>query len=305
MNILQVSPPKAGSFWLHTILKNILQKKHLPLHNFIKQQPAYEQLKHRKLSFREQAGLDMMDIEEEGNFYRVSSIFREEIMDIRDYASKATLAWTHSTFCSKSPGVLQLFDKKVIIVRDPRDRALSASRFAFTPYMQEHYPSSYTSPEEYLDGEYERLLEQWVWFYGNYLLHHEKLDLHFIFYERLLKDFQNELGKLLEYLDLKLTGFEKAELEETVSFSNMKEESPRHLQKGKSRKWVDQLTEEQQQKAIEKAGFLMDLFGYPLTASEDSLPRFPHKISKDHLLSRLEKIDWRKLYGSPVKGSIV
>lgn len=169
--------------------------------------------------------------------------------------------------------------------------------------MQEHYPSPYTSPQQYLDGEYERLLEQWVWFYGNYLLHHEKLDLHFIFYERLLKDFQNELGKLVEYLELDLTGSEKAEIEETVSFSNMKEESPRHLQKGKSRKWVDQFSEEQQQKAVEKAGFLMDLLGYSLTASENSLPHFPHEVSKDQLLNRLEKIDWRRLYTNPSMAS--
>lgn len=305
MNILQVSPPKAGSFWLHTILKNILDHKDLPVSSYIQQHPQFEQLKQKKLSFKEQAGVDMLDIEEVGNYSRVSSIFREKLTDVAKYSSRATLAWTHSTYCSKTPEVFQHFQKKVIIVRDPRDRALSAARFAFTPYMQEHYPSPYASPEEFLHAEYERLLEQWVWFYGNYLLHHKQLDLHFIFYERLLKDFQKELDDLLDYLQLSLTASEKTEIEETVSFSSMKEKSPRHLQKGKRRKWVDQLSEEQHQKAVEKAGFLMNLFGYSLTASEKSLPHFPHKISKDHLLDRLEKIDWRKLYGSPVKGSIV
>lgn len=303
MNILQISPPKAGSFWLHTILKNILHKKQLPTSSFIQQQPEYDELRHRKLSFKEQAGIDMLDIEEEGNFYRVSSIFRREISNIQQYASKATLAWTHSTYCNKTSGVFQQFDKKIIIVRDPRDRALSSSRFAFTPYMQEHYPSTYASPEEFLEGEYERLLHQWVWFYGNYLLHHEKLDLHFIFYERLLKDFQNELGRLLEYLELDLTGSEKAEIEETVSFSNMKEKSPRHLQKGKRRKWVEQLSEDQQKKAVEKAGFLMDLFGYATTASEDSLPGFPNKVPREELLNRLKKIDWRRLYTNSAMAS--
>jgi aryl sulfotransferase len=78
-------------------------------------------------------------------------------------------------------------------VRDPRDRALSSAKFAFTPYMQEHYPTEYASPEAYLEGEYERLLDQWVWYTANYLLYRKKLDIHFVFYERLLEGFPGEL----------------------------------------------------------------------------------------------------------------
>lgn len=297
MNILQISTPKAGSFWLHTILKNILSRKQLPLKSYIQQQPIFAELKNKELSFKEQAAVDMLDIEENGNYYRVSSIYREEIKSISDYASEATLAWTHSTYCNKTPKVYEHFNKKVIMVRDPRDRALSASRFAFTPYMQEHYPSTYTTPEKFLEGEFDRLLEQWVWFYGNYLLHHEELDLYFVFYERLLKDFPHELEGLLHYLELPLNASEKSEVEERVSFSSMKKRSPGHLQKGKSRKWIDQLSEVQQKKAAEKAGFLMDLFGYSLTVSQkDTPPCFPKNIPKNELLNRLSSIDWRKLY---------
>lgn len=304
MNILQVSPPKAGSFWLHTILKNILEHKNLSVTSYIQQQPVFERLKQKRLSFKEQAGVDMLDIEEEGNFSRVSSIFREKISDMAEYSSRATLAWTHSTYCSKTPEVFQHFQKKVIVVRDPRDRALSAARFAFTSYMQEHYPSPYSSPDEFLDAEYERLLEQWVWFYGNYLLHQKELDLHFIFYERLLKDFQKELNDLLDYLQLSLTTSEKLEIEKAVSFSNMKEKSPRHLQKGKRRKWVDQLSEGQKKLAAEKAGFLMDLFGYPLSQpQQDTLPCFPKNVPEARLLERLQYINWRELYSKPEKAS--
>ena len=302
MNILQVSPPKAGSFWLHTILKNILEKKGLHIESYIQQQPEFKELQNKSLSFKEQAGVDMLDIEEGGNYYRVSSVFREPVRDIREYTSKATLAWTHSTYCNKTPEVLKYFDKKIIIVRDPRDRALSASRFAFTPYMKEHYPTSYNTPEDFLNGEYERLLEQWVWFYGNYLLHNEELDLHFIFYECLLKDFNQELEDLLTYLNISLDAFQKLEIQKEVSFSNMKETSPRHLQKGKRRKWVDQLSEAQQKKAAEKAGYLMELFGYSLSKSAAApLPKFPAKFPKEELLKRLQKIDWKDLYGTPLK----
>ena len=297
MNILQISAPKSGSFWLNTILKKTLQKKNIKLSYFIREQPEYEDLKEQKLSFKGQAGTDMIDIEEEEIFYRVSSLLKKPVPDLQKYSEKATLAWTHSTRSKKTAEVFSFFDRKVCIVRDPRDVALSAAKFAMTPYMQKHYPTSYTSAEGFLEEEYERLLDQWVWFYGNYLLHSRELDLHFVFYENFLKSFPKEYNSLLKYLQLELDPEEKKEIEENVSFSSMKEESPRHLQKGKSRKWVNQLSIEQVEKASIKAGALMRIFGYPLTPGEgDKMPAIPLDIPKKELQEILHKIDWKSLY---------
>ena len=297
MNILQVSTPKSGSYWLNTILKKTLEKKGQEISFFIKRQPEYEDLKQEKLSFKGQAGTDMLDVEEEGTFYRVSSLLKKPVPNLQEYAEKATLAWTHSTWCSKTAKVFDFFNKKVCIVRDPRDTALSAAKFAFTPYMKKHYPSPFNSVEEVLEGEYERLLDQWVWFYGNYLLHSAELDLHFVFYENLLKSFPKEYSSLLKYLNLDLSEKEKKGIEEEVSFSNMKEESPRHLQKGKSRKWVDHLSINQIEKASVKAGALMRIFGYPLTPGEgDKLPATPKDVPKQELQEILQKINWKELY---------
>lgn len=297
MNILQVSAPKSGSFWLNTVLKKTLERAGEDISYFIKTRPEYQILKHKKLSFKDQAGTDMLDIEGDGVFFRVSSLLKEPVPNITDYSKKATLAWTHSTWCQKTPEVFTFFDRRVCIVRDPRDTALSAAKFAFTPYMQEHYPSSYKSVEEFFSAEYENLLEQWVWFYGNYLLHSSDVKLHFVFYENLLKSFPKEYDSLLKYLELELPAQEKQKIESEVSFSSMKEESPRHLRKGKSRKWVDQLSIEEIEKASIKAGALMRIFGYPLTPGEgDKLPAIPRKIPKKELQSILEKIDWKKLY---------
>lgn len=297
MNVLQVSAPKTGSYWLNTILKKTLNKKNLEISYFIRQQPEYKKLKEQQLSFKGQAGTDMLDIEPEGTFYRISSLLKKPLPNLRSYADQATLAWTHSTWCSKTAAVFTFFERKVCIVRDPRDMALSAAKFAFTPYMQKHYPTSYTSVEKFLEGEYERLLEQWVWFYGNYLLHSAELDLHFVFYENLLKSFPKEYLSLLKYLDLDLSENERKEIEEEVSFSSMKEESPRHLQKGKSRKWVDRLSIDQIEKTSVKAGALMRIFGYPLSPGEgDKLPEIPREIPKRELQEILQKINWQKLY---------
>ena len=296
MNILQISAPKTGSFWLNTILNNILSKKSIPIKSFIQQRPEYEELKQLELSFEGQAGVDMIDIQDERCFFRVSSVLKKPIPDLEEYARTSTLAWTHSTFCRNSAEVFNLFDKKVCIVRDPRDRALSSAKFAFTDYMQKFRPTPYASPEEFLEHEYERLLEQWVWFYGNYLLHKEELGLHFIFYERLLEDFFSEFERLLDYLQIELIAEEKKEIEKAVSFSSMKTENPGHLQKGRSRKWIKQLSTDQQKKAVEIAGSLMQLLNYPLSPEERGLPKIPDNKDRKKIEEVVSEIDWRGLF---------
>jgi aryl sulfotransferase len=297
MNILQISAPKSGSFWLNTILKKTLEQKGESISYYIRSRPEYENLKKEKLSFKDQAGTDMLDIDDTAVNFRVSSLLKEPVPNLAEYSRKATLAWTHSTWCSKTAEVFSFFDRKVVIVRDPRDTALSAAKFAFTPYMQKHYPSPHNTVDEFFAEEYERLLEQWVWFYGNYLLHSAELDLHIVFYENLLKSFPKEYDSLLKYLKVDLTSEEKRQIEEEVSFSSMKAESPQHLQKGKSRKWVDKLEVSEIEKASVKAGALMRIFGYPLTPGEgDKLPAIPRELPKQELKEILEKIDWKALY---------
>ncbi|WP_029036634.1 sulfotransferase domain-containing protein [Salinimicrobium xinjiangense] len=297
MNILQISVPKSGSFWLNTILKKTLNRAGDSISYYIRSRPEYEDLKKEKLSFKDQAGTDMLDIDETGLNFRVSSLLKEPVPNLAEYSQKATLAWTHSTWCSKTAEVFGFFDRKVVIVRDPRDTALSAAKFAFTPYMQKHYPTTYNSVDEFFAAEYDRLLEQWVWFYGNYLLKSAELDLHFVFYENLLKSFPKEYDSLLKYLQIDLSAEEKKQVEEEVRFSSMKADSPRHLQKGRSRKWVDKLEVSEIETASVKAGLLMRIFGYPLTPGEgDKLPATPRELPKQELQEILQKINWKNLY---------
>lgn len=300
MNILQISAPKSGSYWLHTILQEILQKKRFSINSFIRQQEIYQQAKNIELSFKDQAAVNMMDIEEDGCYFRISSVFREKISDPAAYANSTSLAWTHSTLCSTSFDVLPLFNKRICIVRDPRDRALSAAKFAFTPYMKKHYPSSYSSPEEFFENEYANLLERWVWFYGNYLLHKEELGIHFVFYERLLHDFPEEFKSLLNYLQVTLSEEEQKEIEEAVTFSNMKNKSPKHLNKGKFGKWVEQLSEKEKDLAVEKAGDLMQHLNYPMETAEgqEKLPSLTSDVPKNKLEEMLQDISWYELYNS-------
>ena len=295
MNILQISAPKSGSYWLHSILIEIFQKTGLPRESFICRHPIYPKLKDKELSFKDQAGIDMIDIEEKGYYYRVSSFFRQKIEDITDYAAATSLAWTHSTLCKRSFDALPVFDKKVMIVRDPRDRALSSAKFAFTPYMLKHYPTDYSTAEEFLENEYERLLEKWMWHVGNYLLNMGKLDMHVVFYERLLLDFDNEFQELLNYLAIDLSKKEKHQIAKAVSFSTMKTKSPKHLQKGKYGKWESQLNDFQKKIAVEKVGTLLKQLNYPLE-ERDKLPSLPKEMEDQPLRESLKKIHWQELY---------
>ncbi|GHA42898.1 hypothetical protein GCM10007103_25070 [Salinimicrobium marinum] len=297
MNIIQISSPKSGSYWLHTILLQILHKKDMPVSSFIQKQEEYQEVKDLDLSFKGQAEVDMIDIEGDGCYYRISSIVRNKLQDPVSYAKSTSLAWTHSTLCNRSFEIFPLFDKKICIVRDPRDRALSSAKFAFTPYMQKQYPSSYATPEDFFEAEYDRLLDQWVWFTGNYLLKKEELDIHFVFYERLLHDFDDELDAILNYLGISLSENERKEIAEAVTFDNMKEKSPGHLQKGKYRKWEKQLSEAEKQLAIDKAGGLLNWLNYPLTSNDKNLlPGIPENLPKQELREILENMNWHVLY---------
>lgn len=298
MNILQISAPKSGSYWLHSILSLVLYRTGIKTTSFIQQQPVFQKVQHIPLSFKGQAGVDMIDIEAEGCSYRISSIFREIIKDLDQYVNSTSLAWTHSSFCTTSSDVLPLFDKRICIVRDPRDRALSSARFAFTSYMKEHYPSSYHNPNAYLKGEYERLLEQWVWHTGNYLLHKDELDIHFIFYERLLLDFDQELDDLLKYLEISLPQEAREEIARKVHFSNMKDKSPHHLQKGQYGKWISQLSVSQKEIARETTGELLQMLNYAVESqpTQKQLPKLPENPDGQILRRMLEQIQWQELY---------
>lgn len=298
MNILQISAPKSGSYWLHTILSQILLKKGIPKKCYLKHQPVYNDVKDLNLSFEGQEEVDMVDIEEEGCFYRVSSLFKAPIRDVVNYAGSSNLTWTHSAFCNLSFRFFQLYDKKIIIVRDPRDRALSSAKFAFTPYMKKYYPSPYCSAEEYFENEYDKLLEQWVWFTGNYVHKKDDLGLHFVFYERLLQDFDHELRALIRYLGVDLSLKDQKEIKKAVSFSSMKSKSPKHLNKGKHGNWVEQLNDTQKSIAVEKAGYLMGLLNYPLETfpRDKKQPEIPVDINTKELKNKLEQMNWYPIF---------
>ena len=132
---------------------------------------------------------------------------------------------------------------------------------------------------------------------GELPLTQKDLNIHFVFYERLLHDFQVQLHSLLTNLKIPLSEKQQQEIADAVTFSSMKHKSPKHLNKGRSGKWVTQLDQNQKDLAIEKAGKLMEWLNYPLHSSEaDKLPALPATLPKEDLLGITSALSGCELY---------
>ncbi|NEP90054.1 MAG: sulfotransferase domain-containing protein [Okeania sp. SIO2C2] len=285
MHILKIGLPKSGTFWLHTILNNIIDYSDVEYKSFIQNQPIYELAKTWDINqIKGQISINCLDITKNAAFYRISNIFRYPVDDMDDYINSSTLVWTHAQMSSNALSIMQKFDKVIYIVREPRDILISWSNYVFSSYMQKYYPFftvDETNPETYLNNHLNTIVSDWMNHVGAYLKHQKDLKIHFVFYERLLHDFGRELEKILEYLGIELDEKARGEIKEKVSFNHMKKESPNHLRKGKLGQWVDILTDSQKEEVLGIANPLLKLLNYPLNNQTDSLPELPDKLPEN------------------------
>ncbi|MGB3508667.1 MAG: sulfotransferase domain-containing protein [Microcoleaceae cyanobacterium] len=285
MHILKAGLLKSGNFWLHTILQNIIDYSDFEYKSFIQNQPIYELAKTWDINqLKGQININCLDITKNSVFYRISNIFRYPVDDIDDYINSSTLVWSHSQMSSNALTIMQKFDKVIYIIRDPRDVSISWSNFVFTPYVRRYFPFftvDETNPETYLNKNMKTIVSDWMNHVGGYLKHQKDLNIHFVFYERLLHDFDRELEKILEYLGIELDEKAIDEIKEKVSLSSMKKESPNHIRKGKLGQWVDILTDAQKEEALQIATPLLKLLNYPLNNHIDTLPELPEKLPEN------------------------
>lgn len=272
MKILQGGAPKCGNFWLYRILEEILSEIGEKQPKFIEQHPIFELAKNWELNYPGQAAIDMIDITDLQTSYRISSIFKMPILQPEEYFGKTNHVWTHSPICKKSGEIFKFFDKKVYIIRDPRDRAVSAANYYCSDYMLKYFPQEEKNPKEFLEKNFEALMTEWTWHVFDHLRYSQKYDIHICFFEGFLNDFKNEISNLLEYLQLELTEKEIQKVEKAVSFSTLKKDNPKHLKKGKSGYWKDFFTAEQAEKAEIIAGPLMRFLNY--SENESRKPHF-------------------------------
>ncbi|WP_017730811.1 sulfotransferase domain-containing protein [Nafulsella turpanensis] len=263
MKILQGGVPKCGNFWLYQIIQQVLKRSGRDAPSFIEKQPIFSLAKEWDLNFPEQARIDVLEITDLQDRYRISSVFNMPIDSIEDYVAKTRHVWTHSPVCKRSGEVFSLFDKKVYIIRDPRDRALSAAKYYCSPYMLKYFPQEETEPQRFLEKNFDKLMQEWVWHVWDHLRLAKGHNIHITFFEGFKMDFPQELERLLNYLCIELSEAQKKELEEAVSFKTLQKKNPKHLRKGSSGYWMEQLSDEQLEKANIIAGPLLRYLHYP------------------------------------------
>lgn len=264
MKILQSGAPKCGNFWLYQIIQKTLQRTGQTSLSHIEQHPIYPLAQTWDLNFPDQAKIDVLEITDLLLSYRISSIFKMPILDLSHYLSKTNHVWTHSPICKRSGELFRQMDKIVYIIRDPRDRAISAAKYYCSDYMLKYFPQEERDPSRFLYKNFDRLINEWVWHVWDHLRYSHQYQIHVTFYENWLDDFKGELRALMDYLGLRLPEEEKADLEKALSFETLKKTNPNHLRKGKAGDWLDVLTEEQVARAETLAGPLMDFLNYGL-----------------------------------------
>ncbi|MDT0644192.1 sulfotransferase domain-containing protein [Zunongwangia sp. F363] len=262
MTTLQIGYPKSGNFWLYQILQRILEYNGQETSGFIQKHPIQNLAKDWELNYPEQSLIDMIDITDLQVSYRISSIFRMPVEDFSEYLKETSHVWTHSPVCKRSGDVFNRFEKKVYIIRDPRDVVISASKYFCSDYMQKYFPQEEKEPEKYLEKHFDRIMEEWVWHVWDHLRLSKKFNIHICFFEGFRGNFQEELCQLLDYLEVDLSKEQRQQLENAVSFKKLKQENPKHLRKGTSGYWKEQLSQYHKERAIQLAGPLLGHLGY-------------------------------------------
>jgi aryl sulfotransferase len=292
MTILHGAVHKSGNYWLSQILRRVNEHAGRPHTSWIQKHPIHPIASTWKLSYAGQADMDFMRILPDGCYWRVSDVHQEAIEDIQEYLRQCSIIWCMEPIIPRSLEVLPLCDKIVYLIRDPRDIAVSLSRFVFTSHVLRNWPAHYekdpaTFLKHALDGE----LRDWVAHVGGWLRIRPRIPFHVVFYERFLHDFDDELRGLLEYLELDLPSAATAAIREQVSFRSMHGRNPDHVRRGRSGEWAEVLSPAQMEHARKIAGEMLDLLGYPRAeaAAPGRLPRLDLPLDPNRLERAIAK----------------
>lgn len=288
-SILHAGIHKSGNFWLSRILRRINHHAGREHSSWVQRHPIHATALTWQLSYAGQADMDFMSILPDGCYWRISDVYRERVENVDEYVRACSHVWCHSPIIPRSLEVLPLFDKIVYLIRDPRDIAVSLSRFVFTPHVRRNWPPHFEKdPESFLKHALDGELRDWVAHVGGWLSIRPRIPFHVVFYERLRHDFDAEVQDLLGYLEVDLPDRAVDAIRHEVSFEIMHGSDPDHVRKGRTREWVRALSERQKVHAIRVAGGMLELLRYPIAADADEgslndLPRLPRRIDADLL----------------------
>ena len=153
----------------------------------------------------------------------------------------------------------------MVIVRDPRDVAVSWSRWIFTPFNLQHRPTPHATPDALLADDLVRRVTEWDMHQQSWLLDcAADLSLHVVFYEQLVDDTPRELGRIARYLGLEVAADALGRVAAEHALGVMKKRQPHHVFRGGWGGWLEHLNDRQVHSAQRIAGQMMQALGYPL-----------------------------------------
>lgn len=262
MTTVQLNLSRSGGYFVWTIVRALQRAAGTPPRSFIEG----HRFRAQRDAWPDQPfdvfALDHLTISPMGLFCDVDVLMREFVLDIDAYIDASTLVTSDSPIGPRHAEVLPRFSSRFYLVRDPRDRLVSWSTFAFKPYFKRYGWSPARSPVEFLEQHLEDLMTDWRDHVVGALAVRETYDLHVVRYEDILSDFESTVGGLARHLGLDVGPADLREVARSVSFEKMAQVAPEHLQHGKSGRWADVLTPAQVAACETIAGEAMRRLGY-------------------------------------------
>ncbi|HET59546.1 MAG TPA: hypothetical protein ENN32_04185 [Chloroflexi bacterium] len=273
MIIFQAGVPRSGNLWVYRTIQHMLMDANVPIKSYVSEYREFIAA-HNVHDLSQTFTHDVINIKPEGLFWEPSHLSSLHIHDIDAYLQACTHIWSHSQFIDEFFDVYTKFTNIVYILRDPRDVLISNARYLYTEKMQTYRPNQHAhNPQEFLEQRHFAVVHNWVRHVGGYLKQYDRLNMHFIFYENMLADFDTELTALQDFLGFDFSSHDRKIIKDAVSFSTMHAEKPDHVNKGQAGQWLNVLNDDQINAINRVAGPMLALLGYSLTGTQSQLPK--------------------------------
>jgi aryl sulfotransferase len=281
MRVLQAGIDKSGNYWLYRIIGLLMDEAGIPRKSWILQDPIYQVSKDWTLSFPGANELDVITwdttparayrnesyrsqpLRDRSYYYSVIPMYRRRIEDLEAYVSANSHLWTHAPWHDDLPDqLLNLIDKTVYIIRDPRDVLVSGAHFVDSAYCQREFGI----PRIPLPERFERLLvtcPEWAVHVAGWVANAHAAGIHLVSYEGLASDLRFQLRRMADYFEIGLSDARIQRVEEQVAFQSMKSTTQtEHVRKGVVGNWKTELPEAIANEATAMLTPLLDLLGY-------------------------------------------
>ena len=268
-HLLALGYPKCGNVWLRALLADLLRAGGVDFRQIMERHPIAPVLESMDLGIRDQARQDQVRFEALRAYQDIPMVFTWAIPDIHAYAAATSMAHSHSPWQPAIDSFIRAFSHRVLIVRDPRDVAVSWSRWIFTPFNRLHRPTVHESPDALLRSDLPIRAQEWNVHQRSWL-EEAPADptLHLVFYEQLVADTPGELGRMARHLGLDVPDEAMENVAASHALGEMRKKQPHHIFRGHWGGWREHLDDRQVLQVQQACGRMMKALGYPLTRAD-------------------------------------